>query len=277
MSDATRRAALSEFLKDRRARITPAQAGLPERERRRTPGLRREDVAALSGVSLTWYTALEQGREMGVSAEVLERVAATLRLSALERDYLFELAQDRPAPPPRGMVEEPTPAMVRMLNALTLPAYMTTMRWDVVAWNPMCARVLRDYGAMKARDRNLLKILFADEAYPGGPEEYEAMARRLVGKLRVDYGQFPGDPGLEDLVDDLTAKYPLFRELWKTPDLQARSEGVSVIRHSRHGAIRLEHSSYMPEGAPTLRVVIFAPCDVASEKALTAIAADLKK
>src|SRR5690606_22691130 len=115
------------------------------------------------------------------------------------------------------------------------------------------------------------------EAYPGGPAEYEAMARRLVGKLRVDYGQFPGDPGLGERVEDLTSKYPLVRELWQTPDLQARPGGVSVIRHCRHRPIRLGRSSYMPEGAPTRRVVISAPCDAASEKALTAIAADLKK
>lgn len=275
MSDASRRAALSQFLKDRRARIAPADAGLPERERRRTPGLRREDVAALSGVSLTWYTALEQGRDMRVSSEVLERVAVTLRLTPLEREYLFELAQDRPAPLQRGGVEEPTPAMRRMLNALNVPAYMITMRWDVVAWNTMCARVLRDYAAMPARDRNLIRILFADAQYPGGPEEHEAMARRLVGKLRLDYGQFPGDPGLDALVADMNERSPLFRELWRSPDLQARSEGVSVLRHEKYGSIRLEHSSYMPEGAPTLRVVVFAPYDADSERVLRTIAASV--
>lgn len=272
MSDASRRAALSQFLKDRRAKIAPADAGLPERERRRTPGLRREDVAALSGVSLTWYTALEQGRDMRVSSEVLERIAVTLRLSPLEREYLFELAQDRPAPLPRGGAEEPTPAMRRMLNALNVPAYMITMRWDVVAWNPMCAKILRDYGAMPARDRNLIRILFADENYPGGPEEHEAMARRLVGKLRLDYGQFPGDPGLESLVAEMNERHRLFRELWKSPDLQARSEGVSILRHSIYGSIRLEHTSYMPEGAPTLRVVVFAPYDADSERVLRTVA-----
>jgi transcriptional regulator with XRE-family HTH domain len=274
MTDASRRAALSQFLKDRRARIAPADAGLPDRERRRTPGLRREDVAALSGVSLTWYTALEQGRDMGVSAEVLERVATTLRLSPLERDYLFELAQDRPAPAPRGVVGEPTPAMLRMLNALDVPAYIITMRWDVVAWNRMCARVLRDYAAIPPGERNLMRILLADEQYPGGPEEHHAMVQRLIGKLRVDYSQFPGDPGLERLVAELSSKHAVFRDLWKTPDLQARSQGVSVRRHPRFGDMRLEHTSYVPEGAPTLRVVVFAAYDAASEKVLRAIAAD---
>ena len=129
--------------------------------------------------------------------------------------------------------------------------------------------------AWPPRKRNLLKILFADEKNAGGPDEYQAMARRLIGKLRVDYSQFPGDPGLEALVAELSDDYPLFRELWKSPDLQARSEGISVRQHATHGPIRLEHSSYMPEGAQTLRVVIFAPCDKASENALASIAGSL--
>lgn len=267
----SRRNALSEFLKSRRARITPAQAGLPEPERKRTPGLRREDVAALSGLSVTWYTWLEQGREVRASAEALERIAETLRLTGVEREYLFELARGRPAPLPRGGVDSVTPAMERMLSALTAPAYITTMRWDVVAWNPMCAAVLRDYGEWPDGSRNLLRILFASEDYPGSSEEHQAMAHRLVAKLRVDYSQFPGDPGLETLVSDLTESYPLFQKLWTTPDLTDRSEGAHIANHPDHGAIHLEHSSYVPEGAPTLRVVIFAPTDPESADKLDAI------
>jgi transcriptional regulator with XRE-family HTH domain len=264
MSDTHRRAALSRFLKSCRARVTPADVGLPEPGRRRTPGLRREDVAALSGVSVTWYTWLEQGRDVRVSTEVLERVRSTLQLSSDEREYLFELAQNRPPPLQRGDVDEVTPSMLRMLHNLSLPAYITTMRWDVVAWNDMCARVLRDYSKWPEGERNALRILFASDQYKDDPGEYEAMARRLTSKLKVDYSQFPGDPALEVLVSEMSARYPIFARFWNDAEVKARSESESRVRHAELGLIRFDHSSYMPEGRPTLRVVIFAPYDAES-------------
>jgi len=270
MSQTSRRAALSQFLKSCRARLTPADAGLPEPQRRRTPGLRREDVAALSGVSVTWYTWLEQGREVRVSTAVLERVASTLRLSTDEREYLFELAHDRPPPLPAGDVDRVTPPMLRMLESLRIPAYILTMRWDVVAWNAMSTALLRDYGAMPPGRRNLLKILFARDR-----EDYEAMAHRLVARLRVDYSQFPGDPGLDRLVAELSEEFPIFRELWSTSEVAARSEGISATRHPRHGLITFEHSSYMPEGRPTLRLIMFAPYDAASAETVEQVAREV--
>ncbi len=275
MGEDARRQALSAFLKSCRARLAPAEAGLPETRRRRTPGLRREEIAALSGVSLTWYTHLEQGRDVRASVDVLERLAAALRLNSVEREYLFELGQNRPAPLPRGGVDDVTPAMRRMLNALPVPAYITTMRWDVVAWNPMCAAVLRDYGAMPEKRRNLIRILFSQSGYPDDPEEYHAMARRLVAKLRIDYSQFPGDPGMERLVTDMCRDSALFRELWATPEVEDRSEGISVAPHET-GPVQLEHTSYVPEGSPTLRVVIFTPLDEEAAGRLAQIQAGLK-
>src|SRR5512146_1634846 len=140
----TQRRQLIDFLKGCRARLTPAQVGLPDTNRRRTPGLRREDVAALAGVSVTWYTWLEQGRNIQVSADVLERISQTLRMSADEREYLFALVQHRPAPPIQQNKNEVSPTLVRMLDSLGVPAIVMTARWDVVAWNRL-ARVFRDY------------------------------------------------------------------------------------------------------------------------------------
>ena len=273
-SQTSRRAALSQFLKSCRARVSPVEAGLPEPQRRRTPGLRREDVASLSGVSVTWYTWLEQGRDVRVSTPVLERIASTLKLSADEREYLFELAHDRPPPLAHGEIDEITDSMQRMLDGLRVPAYITTMRWDVVAWNPMCTAVLRDYGALAPAERNLLKILFAGNR---DPEDYRAMAQRLVAKLRVDYSQFPGDAGLEALVKELSEAYPIFRELWQEPQVLGRSEGVSVVEHPEHGTIHLEHTSYMPEGRATLRLVVFAPLDRISAQKVEKVATALER
>jgi transcriptional regulator with XRE-family HTH domain len=255
------RVQLSEFLKGCRARLSPAQLGLPEPDRRRTPGLRREDVAVLVGVSVTWYTWLEQGREISVSADLLERLSATLQLSPDEREYLFALVQGRAAPLLRGPREEASPRVRRMLDALCLPALVITNRWDVVAWNELVARIFRDYAKLPAEERNLLKILLTYPEYQRDPAEYEATARRVLAKFRVDYSQSAGDPAFEALICELDEQCELFRHLWPCSEISSRSEGINVVRHVQLGGITFEHSSYVPEGSRNLRVIIFVPHD----------------
>ena len=269
--DAQRRQ-LIDFLKGCRARLTPAEVGLPDTHRRRTPGLRREDVAALAGVSVTWYTWLEQGRDIQVSADVLERISQTLRMSADEREYLFALVQHRPAPPTQQNKNALSPALVRMLDHLGVPAIVMTARWDVVAWNRL-ARVFRDYGALPPESRNLLRLLLVeDDSYQGDSAAYEAMARRVLAKFRVDYSQTPDDPAFEELINELSARSPIFRRLWSRPEVIGRSEAVAY--HPVFGGLTLEHSSYVPEGSPGLRLVIFVPYDDASIAKLRALAAE---
>src|SRR5690606_6331860 len=190
----SRKRQLSEFLKSCRARVSPSDVGLPEADRRRTPGLRREDVAALAGVSVTWYTWLEQGRDIQVSAAVLERISSTLQLSHDEREYLFALVQHRPAPPLNWRDAEVTPALQRMIDAVGVPATVMNARWDVVAWNTLTLRLFRDYSKIPFEGRNLLRILLVEErdVYMQDPQVYDAMARRVVAKFRVDYSPFTG-------------------------------------------------------------------------------------
>ncbi len=259
MSGAGQRAQLSEFLKSCRARLSPTSVGLPMGGRRRTPGLRREDVAALAGLSATWYTWLEQGRDVRASDRVLESLSRTLRLTTEERDYLFSLAQHRPAPPNATQVEEVSPAVRRTLEALNIPALVMTPRWDVVYWNRMMTIALRDYGAMPPDERNLLKILLASPENRSGAEDYEMMARRILAKLRVDYSQAGGDPGFDLLIEELNETSAVFRRLWRSPEIMGHSEGVHLERHTRLGGITFEHTSYVIEGAPMLRVMIYAP------------------
>ena len=261
MSSTMQRAQLSEFLKSCRARLSPTALGLPAAGRRRTPGLRREDVAALAGLSATWYTWLEQGRDVRASDRVLESLSRTLRLSTEERDYLFSLAQSRPAPLQPSRVEEVPPAVRRTLEALHVPALVITPRWDVVFWNRMVSTTFRDYSAMPPESRNLVRILLTSPEYQEDQAEYEAMARRVLAKLRVDYSQAGGDPAFELLIDELSDSAPLFPELWRSPEIMGRSEGVHLLRHPQLGGITFEHTSYVVEGSPTLRVVIFAPHD----------------
>ncbi len=269
----THRRQLIDFLKGCRARLSPGQVGLPDTHRRRTPGLRREDVAALAGVSVTWYTWLEQGRSIQVSADVLERICATLRMSADEREYLFALVQHRPAPPIPTREDGVSPTVARMLEALAVPAIVMTARWDVIAWNRLSNAVFRDYDKLPAERRNLLRILLVDdETYQGDPVAYETMARRILAKFRVDYSQVPGDPSFEELIAELAARCPIFRRLWSSAEVSGRSEAVAY--HPRFGGVTLEHSSYVPEGSPTLRLVIFVPHDEPSKAKVRALLAE---
>ncbi len=268
----TQRRQLSDFLKSCRARLSPAQVGLPDTNRRRTPGLRREDVAALAGVSVTWYTWLEQGRDIQVSAEVLERICTTLRMTADEREYLFALVQHRPAPPVLSHALEVSPTLTRMLDSLAVPAIVMTMRWDVIAWNDLAARVFRDYAKMAPEQRNLLRILLVDDAaYQRDPVSYEVMARRVLSKFRVDYSQSAGDPSFEELIAELTARCPIFGRLWNSPSPEVTGRSEAVAEHPQYGGMTFEHSSYVPEGSPALRLVIFVPYDEASASRVAAL------
>jgi transcriptional regulator with XRE-family HTH domain len=263
MSHSPQRAQLSKFLKNCRARVSPSDAGLPEPDRRRTAGLRREDVAALAGVSVTWYTWLEQGRDVHVSANVLERISSTLRLSDEERDYLFTLAQNRPPPLAIGKPDKVAPAILRMIEALDVPALVMSLRWDVVAWNELYAKAIRDYSELPPDQRNLARILFTRPEYRIDEEEYEAMVRRVVPKLRVDYSQAGCDPDFEALIDELNEASSGFQRAWRDTTVMARSYGINVVRHATLGKISFEHTSYVPEGHPALRLVIYVPQDAA--------------
>ena len=267
------RVQLSEFLKSCRARLPPAAVGLPHGGRRRTPGLRREDVAALAGLSATWYTWLEQGRDVRASDRILENLSRTLRLSAEERDYLFALAQNRSAPLRAERVDEVPESVKRTLNALNVPAEVITPRWDVIYWNQMVKRCFRDYGALPPNRRNLFRILMTSPEYQEDPVEYEAMARRITAKLRVDYSQAAGDPAFDELIEEMSQVSPMFFQLWRSPEIRSRSEGVHLLKHPQLGGIMFEHTSYVVEGVPSLRVVIFAPHDAESAAKIAQIAA----
>ena len=246
--------------------------GLPPGGRRRTPGLRREDVAALAGLSATWYTWLEQGRDVRASDRVLESLSRTLRLSNDERDYLFSLAQNRPAPLQPARVEEVPDSVKRTLDALNMPAEVITPRWDVIYWNDMVTRCFRDYGKMAPEERNLIRILMTSPEYQEDPEAFLSMARRITAKLRVDYSQAAGDPSFDALIEEMSEASATFRELWRSPEIRTRSEGVHLLRHPQLGGITFEHTSYVVEGVPSLRVVIFAPHDAESARKITQIA-----
>ena len=257
----THRKQLAEFLRNCRARLEPADVGLPDSKRRRTPGLRREDVAALAGVSVTWYTWLEQGRDIRASADVLEKISTTLRMSLDEREYLFALVQHRPAPLAGNDGDGVAPDVVRMMESLNVPALLMTMHWDIIAWNSLATHLFRDYSKLEIRDRNLLRLLLLGPEFQVDPDEYEKTVARVLSRFRVDYGQAPDDPRMQELVAELSESCPIFDRFWMSSEVSARSHGINVTHHPQLGGLTFEHSSYVPEGSPKLRLVIFVPHD----------------
>jgi transcriptional regulator with XRE-family HTH domain len=260
------RAQLSEFLKSCRARREPGSLGLVPAARRRSKGLRREDVAALAGLSATWYTWLEQGRNVHPSEQILERLSAALGLSQAERDYLFMLAQRRPPPLNPGHAEPLRPAVQRMLDAINLPALVHTRRWDVVAWNAIWTRCFPDFGERPPGERNLLRILLSGADFQRDPGEQEEIARRILPTVRLDYSQAGDDPGFDALIEELSAACPIFDRLWRSPEISHFPEGIYTATYPGIGSIAFEHTAYSVAANPALRLLMFSPAEARSAR-----------
>ncbi|HEU4620456.1 MAG TPA: helix-turn-helix transcriptional regulator [Gammaproteobacteria bacterium] len=268
---ATRRDQVKEFLKSCRARLTPADVGLRGPSRRRTPGLRREDVAALAGVSVTWYTWLEQGRDINVSAEVLERISSSLRLSQDERDYLFSLVHGRPAPRLSEPDKQLSETLWRTIQYLPVPALVMTLRWDILAWNCLVTKVFRDYGQIPPSQRNLLRILLSDPKYQRNEESFAVLAKKLLAKFRVDFSQYAGDAAFEELIAELRRVTPDFDAYWRDAQISSAMRGSGVIQNDAWGDLTFEYSSYIPEGSSFLRLLMFVPADAKTAEILAGI------
>jgi transcriptional regulator with XRE-family HTH domain len=246
---------LSEFLKTRRARLSPTEIGLPASNGRRVRGQRREEVAVLAGVGLTWYTWLEQGRDIQVSTAFLENLARTLRLSPAERAHLFALAQHRAPPlPPSGAIPDAPERLQTLLDSIDQPAYARNDRFDVIAWNRANTRMFGDFAAVPPARRNVLRSIFTQPVYRETIESWEDDARGLIAKFRLNYGQAAGAEPFAALVAELSAASPDFRRMWAEHD-------VSDLRFSspRHGATVFQHYTVMPEALPHLRIVVYIP------------------
>jgi transcriptional regulator with XRE-family HTH domain len=264
----------SEFLRSCRARLKPEDVGLSQHQRARTGGLRREDVAVLSGVSVSWYTWLEQGRDIRVSDEVLERLSQTLRLTEDERTYLFSLVQQRPPRVHGEKSPSAPPDVVRMLHAVNLPAVAMNLRWDVLAWNSLNAAIYRDYGKLPVGERNLLEILLTQPVRHMNAAQLEATAQRLCARLRYDYSKCADDPKFEALVRRLSSHSNLFSRVWRSPDFTLRAYGLHRFTHARFGALSFEHTSYVPDGHHNIRVVICTPENAAAKRAIALVNAE---
>jgi transcriptional regulator with XRE-family HTH domain len=250
---------LGTYLKDRRAKLDPATFGF-SLTRRRTPGLRREEVAQRANVSATWYTWLEQGRGGAPSADVLDRIGRALLLTDVEREHLFLLALGRPPEVRYQRAEGVTPRLQRVLDALEVsPALVKTPAWDVVAWNRAAAAVLTDYGSLAPEQRNVLRLIFCDPRVRAAQFNWESVARFVVAAFRADVARAGATAEVGALVDELCRLSPEFEAMWRDNDVRTYGEGVKHLRHPIAGPIAFEYSAFAVDGRPDLSLVIYNP------------------
>jgi transcriptional regulator with XRE-family HTH domain len=250
---------LGTYLKDRRAKLDPAAFGFPP-ERRRTPGLRREEVAQRANISPTWYTWLEQGRGGAPSADVLDRIARALMLTDVEREHLFLLGLGRPPEVRYQKSEGVTPRLQRVLDALEpSPALIRTATWDVVAWNRAATVMLTDYGSLPPKERNVLRFIFLNPSVRAAQYDWESAARFVVGAFRVDAARAGAAAEVELLVRELSRLSPEFRAMWRDNDVRSHGEGVKHIRHPVLGPLAFEYSAFAVDGRADLSMVVYNP------------------
>jgi transcriptional regulator with XRE-family HTH domain len=259
--DARRRQS-GAFLRSRRERLTPSAVGLPNGIRRRTPGLRREEVAMLAGVGATWYTWLEQGRDVRPSAEVLSALADALRLDPAERRHLYVL-NDRPPPESRPVgperVEQP---LRRMLDSLAgQPAYVLGRRWDVLAWNEAAAAVFGDYERLRGDERNIMYLVFADKAHRRLLVDWETLAPTSLAMFRADCARYAGDPDFERLVATLMQVSPEFRQWWPQQEVLRPLAGHKRIKHPSAGRMTFEYTSFAVADQVDMKLIVYTPLD----------------
>lgn len=256
MSDA--RAELSEFLRSRRARLHPEDTGLPLfGTRRRVPGLRREELAQLAGVSVDYYVRLEQGRLDNVSESVVDAVARALRLDDTERRHLHNIA--RPAKLQVRARQRVRPSLQWMLDSMTdAPAYVLGHRTDVIAWNSMaCAMLDVDLNALTPEQRNMARLVFLDDTSRNVWSPWEEKALNTVGGLRMHVGLYPDDPKLTELVGELSAASADFRRLWAAQHVWTEPHGTLRLDHPAAGEFTLAFEALSLPGEPEQCLVTY--------------------
>jgi transcriptional regulator with XRE-family HTH domain len=262
---------LGAYLKDRRTKLDPAAFGFSP-SRRRTSGLRREEVAQRANISPTWYTCLEQGRGGAPSADVLNRLAAALMLTDVEREHLFLLGLGRPPEVRYSHDRGVTPRLQRVLDALEpSPALIRTATWDVVAWNRAVAVVLTDYASMPPRHRNILRTMFLDPRARSTAYDWKGVARFLLGVFRADVARAGASDEVKKFIDELCRSSPDFMELWCENDVHGFDRGVRRLRHPVLGSFSFELSAFAVDGKADLSMLVYNPVEKADAEYIMSV------
>jgi transcriptional regulator with XRE-family HTH domain len=269
---------LGTYLRDRRTKLDPAALGFPS-ERRRTLGLRREEVAQRANISPTWYTWLEQGRGGAPSVEVLDRIARALMLTDVEREHLFLLGFGRPPETRYQKHDGITPRLQRVLDVLDpTPALIRTATWDVVGWNRAATVMLGDYGSLPPHQRNVLRILFLDPRVRDTQYDWESVARHVVGAFRVEAARAGAVADVEPLVNELCRLSPEFRAMWRDNEVRGtHGEAVKHIRHPVLGPLAFEYSVFAVDGRTDLSMVVYNPATPADAERISRLLPRMKR
>ncbi len=257
MSDPDR-SEFGDFLRSRRERLSPEVVGLRSLRRRRTPGLRREEVAELAGIGVDWYIRLEQGRSVCPSTTTIDALARALRLGKVEHAHLRALARTADRQP--FIIETVPPAIQRLVEGLTQPAYVTGRRWDVLAWNAAAVDTFTDFSRFAPGDRNILAFVLTD---PNARRLFGATwaeeAKRMVAQFRATYDLWAGDPAFTALGDRLREGCAEFATWWEEHDIRSRTAGRKLLNHPTAGPRRFEYVSFQANDDPALKLVIYTP------------------
>jgi transcriptional regulator with XRE-family HTH domain len=252
-----RRVEFGDFLRSRRARLTPKSVGLPIGRRRRTAGLRREEVAELAGIGVDWYIRLEQGRTVNPSVTTVDALARALKLSKAEHAHLRMLARDTDA---RAFAIEIVPETIgRMLDGLNQPAYITGRRWDLLAWNAAAEEVFA-FGRLREEDRNVLLLMFTNTRTRRlFGSSWAEEARRMVAQFRASHDVWAGDPAFNTLLERLRQGSPEFSRWWGAHEVRGTAAGRKILNHPKKGVVQYEYTSFQANDDPALKLVIYTP------------------
>jgi len=232
---------------------------------RRTPGLRREEVAVLAGVSVSWYTWLEQGREIKPSADALQRIAKVLRLDRIESSHLFALSP-REEPTPRTIEDGVSDGLESLVRAIDpIPAYVRNARLDILAWNSAIADLFIDYGSLQPHERNTLRLLFLYRPYRTQILDWEQMARGMISVFRASRAHAQDKRPFDLIIDELAQKSPEFKTWWQDTEVKGMGEGSKRLLHPISGHIEFTYVALTPEGRPDLSLVTYIPRHVACD------------
>lgn len=262
MNNERRRKELADFLRTRRLRLSPQELGLQvDTSRRRTPGLRREEVASLSGISLPWYTALEQGRDIQVSEQVLESLVRTLRLNKDERNHLRVLANHSTVSK-RTENETLSPSLQQILDRLgTYPAYIIDKRWNLLAWNKITSSLCGDFNRMAEIERNILWRVFTMEHEKKRIVNWENVATSMVAHFRSRYAMYINDSWYQELVGRLWDRSEEFRLLWGRHEVSGSLEGDKVVRHPKAGLLTFRYNTFPLSENSDLLMRVYTPVE----------------
>lgn len=251
---------LGNFLKTRRGRISPSQVGLAEGLRRRTPGLRREEVAHIAGIGLTWYTWLEQGRTIQVSAEVLESLSRVLMLNKQERIHLYTLARQA-IPTDIPSCQETVSSMLQHVldNLLLSPSFIMDTRWNIIAWNKAASVVFADFSKIDVGKRNMIKMMFTYDEYKKLFIDWESHAKGMIARFRSTSGQYIEDPWLVKFIEDLKIESEEFNLWWSQHEVQGNSETYKKLNHPNVGELFFEFVSFDVSDNSNLKLIVNTP------------------